>query len=153
MSIRIGFYICHCGINIASKVRVTEVAEYVAAFPGVEISKEYLFMCSDPGQELIEKDIRRNDNPAAVSEHLDARTILDDSNVESIVPWSQRRHEPARKGMVSNALTDSPAIYDELCLVEIYADEQALRARIAEAYAESSRPLVPADFEIQFDRI
>jgi heterodisulfide reductase subunit A len=58
MSERIGFYICHCGINIAYRVRVKEVAEYVASLPKVAISRDYLFMCSDPGQELIEKDIR-----------------------------------------------------------------------------------------------
>jgi heterodisulfide reductase subunit A len=61
MSERIGFYICHCGINIAYRVRVKEVAEYAAAFPGVAVSREYLFMCSDPGQELIEKDIKEYD--------------------------------------------------------------------------------------------
>ncbi|MHC1744819.1 MAG: FAD-dependent oxidoreductase [Syntrophobacteraceae bacterium] len=61
MSERIGFFICHCGINIASRVRVKEVAEYAATFPGVVVSKDYLFMCSDPGQDLIEKDIRSQD--------------------------------------------------------------------------------------------
>ncbi len=60
MSERIGFYICHCGINIAYRVRVQEVAEYVAKLPNVAISRDYLFMCSDPGQELIEKDIREH---------------------------------------------------------------------------------------------
>ena len=58
MSERIGFYICHCGINIAYRVRVQEVAEYVRTLPNVAISRDYLFMCSDPGQELIENDIR-----------------------------------------------------------------------------------------------
>ncbi|MDH3965160.1 MAG: disulfide reductase, partial [Deltaproteobacteria bacterium] len=58
MSERIGFYICHCGINIAYRVRVEEVAKYVATLPNVAISRDYLFMCSDPGQELIENDIR-----------------------------------------------------------------------------------------------
>ena len=58
MSERIGFYICHCGINIAYRVRVKEVAEYVATLPNVIVSRDYLFMCSDPGQELIESDIR-----------------------------------------------------------------------------------------------
>ncbi len=57
MNERIGFYICHCGINIASKVRCGEVAEYIGTLPNVVISRDYLFMCSDPGQELIEKDI------------------------------------------------------------------------------------------------
>ena len=61
MSERIGFFICHCGINIASRVRVKEVADYAATFPGVVVSKDYLFMCSDPGQDLIEKDIKNLD--------------------------------------------------------------------------------------------
>jgi heterodisulfide reductase subunit A len=60
MSERIGFYICHCGINIAYRVRVKEVAEYVATLPNVMVSRDYLFMCSDPGQELIENDIRQH---------------------------------------------------------------------------------------------
>jgi heterodisulfide reductase subunit A len=55
---RIGFYICHCGVNIAYRVRVKEVAAHVARSPNVVVSRDYLFMCSDPGQELIENDIR-----------------------------------------------------------------------------------------------
>ena len=58
MSERIGFYICHCGINIASRVRVKEIAEYASTFPEVVVARDYLFMCSDPGQELIQKDIK-----------------------------------------------------------------------------------------------
>ena len=58
MSERIGFFICHCGINIAYRVRVEEVAAYAATFPGVIVAKDYLFMCSDPGQDLIEKEIK-----------------------------------------------------------------------------------------------
>ncbi len=57
MSERIGYYICHCGLNIASRVRCAEVAEYIGTLEDVTISRDYLFMCSDPGQELIEKDI------------------------------------------------------------------------------------------------
>ena len=60
MSERIGFYNCHCGINIAGRVRVEEVAEFAATLPDVAISRDYLFMCSDPGQELIEKDIKEH---------------------------------------------------------------------------------------------
>jgi heterodisulfide reductase subunit A len=56
--IRIGFYICHCGINIAFKVRVKEVAEWASVLNNVIISRDYKFMCSDPGQDMIEKDIR-----------------------------------------------------------------------------------------------
>ena len=55
--VRIGFYVCHCGTNIAAMVDVKAVAEYAAALPGVVVSREYKYMCSDPGQELIRQDI------------------------------------------------------------------------------------------------
>jgi heterodisulfide reductase subunit A2 len=58
MTIKIGFYICHCGINIAHKVRVTEVADFARTLKNVVVSRDYKFMCSDPGQEMIENDIR-----------------------------------------------------------------------------------------------
>jgi heterodisulfide reductase subunit A len=56
--IRTGFYICHCGHNIAAMVDCPEVAKYVEKLPGVTLSRDYKYMCSDPGQELIQKDIR-----------------------------------------------------------------------------------------------
>ena len=54
---RVGVYICHCGTNISQTVDVTDVAEYVQTLPGVSVVKEYKYMCSDPGQDLIKKDI------------------------------------------------------------------------------------------------
>jgi NADH:ubiquinone oxidoreductase subunit E len=57
MSARIGFFICHCGVNIAGKVRVEEVAEFVRGLDNVVVARDYKFMCSDPGQEMIVKDI------------------------------------------------------------------------------------------------
>ena len=61
MSTRIGFYVCHCGINIAGKVRVEEVAAFARELKNVVIARDYKFMCSDPGQEMIEKDIKEYD--------------------------------------------------------------------------------------------
>jgi len=55
---RIGFYICHCGHNIASIVDVEDVQKYVATLPGVVVSRDYKYMCSDPGQELVQEDIK-----------------------------------------------------------------------------------------------
>ncbi|HET9494345.1 MAG TPA: CoB--CoM heterodisulfide reductase iron-sulfur subunit A family protein [Chloroflexia bacterium] len=57
-SVRIGVYVCHCGTNIAGKVNVRAVAEYAGSLPGVVVSRDYKYMCADPGQELIKKDIR-----------------------------------------------------------------------------------------------
>ena len=56
--VKIGVYICHCGLNIADIVNVEEVAKYVASLPAVAVSRTYKFMCSDPGQNMIKEDIK-----------------------------------------------------------------------------------------------
>jgi len=55
---RIGVYICHCGSNIAGTVDVKEVAEFARGLDSVVVARDYIFMCSDPGQEVIRQDIR-----------------------------------------------------------------------------------------------
>lgn len=57
MSERIGVYVCHCGSNIAGKVDVDEVVEFAKGLENVALVRDYKFMCSDPGQNLIQKDI------------------------------------------------------------------------------------------------
>ena len=56
--IKIGVYICHCGVNISSTVNVAEVRTFIAKQPHVVIARDYKFMCSDPGQDLIKQDIK-----------------------------------------------------------------------------------------------
>ena len=56
--IRIGVYLCHCGVNIAATVNVKDVVEFAAKLPCVVIARDYQYMCSDPGQELIKSDIK-----------------------------------------------------------------------------------------------
>lgn len=56
--LRIGVYVCHCGNNIAKMVDVAAVARRLGEERDVVLSKHYRFMCSDPGQELIQADIR-----------------------------------------------------------------------------------------------
>ncbi len=58
MERRIGVYVCHCGSNIAGTVDVGKVVEFARTLNSVVIARDYRFMCSDPGQELIEKDIK-----------------------------------------------------------------------------------------------
>ena len=55
---RIGYYICHCGVNIASTVEVNKVREAMSKIPDVAIARDYKFMCSNTGQDLIKTDIR-----------------------------------------------------------------------------------------------
>jgi len=56
---RIGVYVCHCGTNIAATVKVSEVVESAKSLRGVVLARDYMFMCSDPGQDLIKNDIKR----------------------------------------------------------------------------------------------
>lgn len=57
---RIGVYVCWCGTNIALMVDVEDVTREAAKIPNVVIAKDYKYMCSDPGQDLIVKDIKEN---------------------------------------------------------------------------------------------
>ncbi|MEM4704015.1 MAG: CoB--CoM heterodisulfide reductase iron-sulfur subunit A family protein [Candidatus Bathyarchaeia archaeon] len=57
---KIGVYVCHCGLNIASVVDVAAVAEYAKSLRGVVIAKDYTYMCSEPGQRLIQEDIKKH---------------------------------------------------------------------------------------------
>jgi len=55
---RVGVYICHCGTNIAGVVDVEDVSRFAASLPNVTLVRHYSYMCSDPGQALIQADIR-----------------------------------------------------------------------------------------------
>ena len=57
---RIGVFVCHCGLNIAKTVRVSELAQFAATLPDVVVAKDYKFMCSTPGQEMIANDIKEH---------------------------------------------------------------------------------------------
>ncbi|MBN2072274.1 MAG: CoB--CoM heterodisulfide reductase iron-sulfur subunit A family protein [Candidatus Krumholzibacteriota bacterium] len=57
MAVRIGVYICHCGTNIAGKVNIDEVVEFTRSLENVSLVRDYKFMCSDPGQALLQKDV------------------------------------------------------------------------------------------------
>jgi len=55
---KIGVYICDCGINIAATVNVREVVAFAKRLPNVTVAREYKYMCSEPGQNMIQDDIR-----------------------------------------------------------------------------------------------
>jgi heterodisulfide reductase subunit A len=58
MKQKIGVYICHCGTNIAATVDCKELARFCSTLPGVKVARDYRYLCSDPGQDLIKRDIR-----------------------------------------------------------------------------------------------
>jgi heterodisulfide reductase subunit A len=55
---KIGVYICDCGINIAATVDVDEVVAFASRLPNVTVARENPYMCSEPGQKMIQDDIR-----------------------------------------------------------------------------------------------
>jgi heterodisulfide reductase subunit A2 len=79
---RVGVYICHCGTNIAGTVDVAQVRDWALerlGGHGVVVSRDYPFMCSSLGQELIENDIKELGLDrivvAACSPHMHEKTF------------------------------------------------------------------------------
>jgi heterodisulfide reductase subunit A len=55
---KVGVYVCQCGGNISDHVDVKKVCEQAGKIPGVVVARENMFMCSDPGQDLIIEDLK-----------------------------------------------------------------------------------------------
>jgi len=55
---KVGVYICYCGGNISDHVDVEEVRNRVEKMPDVALARTDMFMCSDPGQEMIIEDLK-----------------------------------------------------------------------------------------------
>ena len=83
---RIGVYVCHCGINIAGVIDVEAVTEHASGLPGVELARDYSYLCSDPGQAMIRKDIEE-----------------EGLNRVIVASCSPRMHEPTFRGTLNDA--------------------------------------------------
>lgn len=83
---RIGVFVCQCGTNIASTVDTERVAEEVKKLPDVVYTTTYMYTCSEPGQQEIQK---------AIEEH----------NLQGVVvaACSPRMHEPTFRRAVEKA--------------------------------------------------
>jgi heterodisulfide reductase subunit A len=80
MAERVGVYVCHCGSNIAGMVDCEGVAKWAGKnCQDVVVSKDYKFMCSSLGQQMIEEDIKNEKLTrvvvAACSPHLHEKTF------------------------------------------------------------------------------
>ncbi len=119
---RIGVYICHCGLNIASKVDVAALEKHAASQPNVVIARTYKFMCSDPGQQLIKDDIER---------HRVTHLV--------VASCSPLMHEPTFRGvMLDRSL--NPYLYQMVNIRE----QVAWVTRDAEKATEKARRLLTA---------
>jgi heterodisulfide reductase subunit A-like polyferredoxin len=84
-AVRIGVYVCHCGLNIAQTVDCRKVAELASQLDGVMVSTDIGYACSEPGQQQIKDDIL---------EHGLDRVV--------IASCSPRLHEPTFRQMLQS---------------------------------------------------
>jgi len=84
--LRIGVFICHCGLNIAGTLDIKELVDYSKTITDVVYVKENRYTCADPGQEEIRKGIK---------EHNLNRVV--------VAACSPRMHEPTFRRTVSEA--------------------------------------------------
>ncbi len=139
--LRIGVYVCHCGLNIAKTVDCQKVAESVSENDGVVISSDIGYACSEPGQQQIKEDIQ-------------------EYNLDRIViaSCSPRLHEPTFRQMLKEAglnpyLMEMANLREQCSWVHINTPEEATdkaidlvkmaisRASLLEPLTEETLPL------------
>jgi heterodisulfide reductase subunit A2 len=138
---RVGVFVCHCGINIASVIDVEAVRDYAATLPYVEFVENNLFSCSQDTQEQIKERIL---------EHNLNRVV-----VASCTP---RTHEPTFQETIKEAglnkyLFQMANIRDQGSWVHMHEPEAATKrakdqVRMAVATAALQPPLQEFDLPV-----
>jgi heterodisulfide reductase subunit A len=82
--LRIGVFVCDCGLNIAGSVDTEAVREYAEGLPDVTVAVRNRYTCADPGQQEIKQTI---------VEHNLNRVV--------VASCSPRLHEPTFRHCVS----------------------------------------------------
>ena len=142
--LRIGVFVCNCGINIGSVVRVPEVVEYAKSLPNVVYVQENLFSCSQDAQaRLVE--------------------VIKEQNLNRVVlaACSPRTHEPLfqetlRNSGINKYLFEQANIRDQCSWVHSAEPNEATakakdlirmgvsRAQLIEPLPMQSVPVTPA---------
>ena len=58
--LRIGVFVCDCGLNIAGSVDTEQVRQFAEKLPGVVAAVRNKYTCSDPGQAEVKKTIQEH---------------------------------------------------------------------------------------------
>jgi len=85
-NLRIGVFVCDCGLNIAGSLDTEAVRQYAESLPGVAAAIGNRYTCADPGQQEIKKTI---------VEHNLNRVV--------VASCSPRLHEPTFRHCISEA--------------------------------------------------
>ncbi|MGO9486131.1 MAG: FAD-dependent oxidoreductase [Rhodomicrobium sp.] len=135
MTRRAGVFVCHCGHNIAATVDVKRLADVMGKDDGVVFSKDYVYMCSDPGQKAIIE---------AVKEHQ-----LDSVVVSCCTPSLHEKtfREASEAGGVNQFQCEIANIREQCAWVHKDRDEATAKAlkitRSAVQRVRKNEPLTP----------
>jgi heterodisulfide reductase subunit A len=58
--LRVGVFVCECGLNIAGSLDCEEVRKYAETLPDVAVSVLNKYTCADPGQNEIKRYVKEN---------------------------------------------------------------------------------------------
>jgi heterodisulfide reductase subunit A len=152
MSEKVGVYVCHCGTNIAGTIDVEDVSVWAGEQPDVAVARDYKFMCSSLGQDLIEEDIKEKGLTrvvvASCSPHMHEKTfrtacergglnpfLFEMANIREHDSWTTKDKEAATlkakalvNGAIKRVVHHQPL---ELMPVEINASTLIVGAGIA----------------------
>ena len=133
--LRIGVFVCDCGLNIAGSLNTRTVREYAETLPDVVVAVGNTYTCADPGQQEIKRH---------VAEHRLNRVV--------VASCSPRLHEPTFRNCIQEAglnpyLLEMANIREHCSWVHLHDREAATRkakdiVRAAVARARWLRPQI-----------
>jgi heterodisulfide reductase subunit A len=140
--IRIGIFVCQCGLNIAGTVDCEAVAKFAEELPDVVFSNFQKYSCSEPGQQSVKE---------AIAEH--------DLNRVVVASCTPKMHEPTFRAAVAEAglnpyLMEMANLREHCSWVHINEPEKATkkamdlvamaasRARLLEPQTETKVPVI-----------
>ena len=139
--LRIGVFVCDCGLNIAGTVDTEAVREYAETLPDVVVSVRNRYTCADPGQMEIKRNMREFNLNRVV-----------------VASCSPRLHEPTFRACVAEAglnpyLFEMANIREHASLIYSFAREGATRrakdqVRMAVARAHHLRSQVETEVPV-----
>jgi heterodisulfide reductase subunit A2 len=164
---RVGVYVCHCGTNIAKVVDVVKIAESFKSYPGVVVSRHYRFMCSDPGQDMIQKDIKEHNLDrvvvAACSPLMHENTfrkavegaglnryLFEMVNIREQVSWVTEDHHAAthKADMLLRAGVARVKLHEQLQMRRVPITKRVLVVGAGIAGIEAALQMADAGFEV-----
>jgi len=135
--LRIGVFVCDCGLNIAGSLDNDAVRDYAATLPDVVVAVRNKYTCADPGQQ----EIRRH-----IQEHNLNRVV--------VASCSPRLHEPTFRNCIYEAglnpyLLEMANIREHCSWVHLHDRQAATRKaqQIVGVAVARARWLYPQDEE------